>query len=300
MATPQDILEERIERIENIPGRFISKVGATQQELYNELIIILSKLGMDGDNIQLNAANMIRLDALMEEYYEVLRNGIYGSLVAGYIEQYDRQKALSITYNQLEFGFKGSLSADVVYNESRNRAMQLLMGDYFKTNFINVVRDSVVTDINGRASFTQMRTNLFELFSGKERLPLMQHWVNQIASDSYSMADRAYNNEVANDLGLVFGVYAGGLISDSREFCVQRDSKYFHIREVMSWANIEQWQGRYRRTTPQNIADVLGGYNCLHVFAYRSIVNVPKDVIERNIDNGNYKPTAKERELLGI
>ena len=98
----------------------------------------------------------------------------------------------------------------------------------------------------------------------------------------------------------MFGQYAGGLIKDSRQFCVERDGKFYHLKEVQSWGNIQQWQGRYRRTNEQNIVEWLGGYNCKHVFAFRSLASVPMDVILRNMENGNYTPSRVERELLQL
>jgi hypothetical protein len=174
------------------------------------------------------------------------------------------------------------------------------LGDDFKTNFINVIRDQVIQNIEGGANFTELKDNLYKLYSKTDVLPQMQRYISQVSYDLLSVADRSYSNTRANELGLEFGVYSGGLIKDSRPFCVERAGKYFHMLEVESWASIPQWKGRFRNTTPQNIIQWLGGYNCQHVFIHRSLINVPKSVIERNIANGNYNPSNIEIQQLGL
>jgi hypothetical protein len=289
MATSGEILSERINRVENIPDRFISRAAATQAQLFNELLTILESLGLGREGgVTTSAADLARIDALIDQYYQRVRQGEYGGLVAGFIDQMQKQQQLNAQYYEVEFGLTpGALSASV-YQQSRQKALRQLLGDDFKTNFINVIRDQVVQSVEAGASFTQMRSDLFPLFTDGERLGQLHNWISQVTRDIFSVFDRAYNNSVAVELDLEFGQYAGGLVKDSRKFCTDRAGKFYHVKEVESWAS-EEWQGKYRRTNARNILDWLGGYNCMHLFAYRSIINVPDYVIERNIASGNYK-----------
>ena len=112
----------------------------------------------------------------------------------------------------------------------------------------------------------------------------------QIAYDSIATADRAYTSAVAEDLGNDWFYYAGGLLKTSREFCIERHNQYYHFKEVESWAGLN-WDGKMENTTPQNIWENLGGYNCNHAIIPVSIDQVPKSVLKRNINSGNYVPT---------
>lgn len=300
MATTNEIFTERISRIETIPDRFINRVGATQAQLFNELLTLLEGLGLSGGQLELNAANLQLVDDLIQQYYLRLQQGEYGSLVSGFLNQMDRQKNLNDEYFLLEFDTRPGTISNAVHNASRQKALRQLLGDDFKTNFINVVRDQVIQSIEGQASFQQLRNDLFGLFTDTDqRLGVLHNWASQTSRDSFSVADRAYNNAVGRELELEFIQYAGGTVRDSREFCVERAGQFYHVLEVESWSTL-QWQGKYRNTTPSNMLDWLGGYNCMHVAAYRSLIRVPRAVIERNIANGNYQPSQRDRELLSL
>lgn len=301
MATADELLKKRIDRIENIPDRFINKVAATQSELFGELLVVLEQLGLsDNNELILSAANLNRVDTLLNQYYERVKQSPYGSLVSGFIKQIDEQKAVNDEYFSIEFNATAGAQATAVFNQSRQKALRQLINDDFKTNFINVIRDQVIGSVEAKASFTQLRNDLFGLFTDTDqRLGVLHNWASQVSRDLFSVSDRAYNNAVGDELELEFIQYAGGLVKDSRQFCVERDNKFFHIAEVRGWASLD-WQGRYRRTTESNIVDWLGGYNCMHTAAYRSLANVPTEVIQRNIENGNYKPSQREKELLSL
>jgi hypothetical protein len=301
MPTADEILSERLNRIENIPDRFISKAAATQSELFSELLVILEKLGLSNDNrLVLSSANLEQVDNLLNQYYQRIKQGSYGALVSGFIQQLYDQKGLNDEYFSIEFGVTGSAQSQAVFQQSRQKALRQLINDDFKTNFINVIRDQVIGSVEAKASFSQLRNDLFGLFTDTDqRLGVLHNWTSQVSRDLFSVSDRAYNNAVGDELGLQFIQYAGGLVKDSRPFCVERDNQYYHVNEVRSWA-VQDWQGRYRRTTESNIVDWLGWYNCMHTAAYRSLASVPLEVIQRNIENGNYTPSKTERELLNL
>jgi hypothetical protein len=46
MPTPKELLDKRIDRVENIAERFILKAASTQEELFTELLVILEELGL--------------------------------------------------------------------------------------------------------------------------------------------------------------------------------------------------------------------------------------------------------------
>lgn len=301
MPTPAELLAERLERIESIPDRFINKAAATQSELFSELLVILEQLGLSNQGeLLLSAANLEQVDNLLNQYYQKVKQGSYGALVSGYIQQLDKQKSISDEFFKIEFDTGPKAQSQAVFNQSRQKALRQLINDDFKTNFINVIRDQVIGSVEAKASFSQLRNDLFGLFTDTDqRLGVLHNWTSQVSRDIFSVTDRSYNNAVGEELELQFVEYAGGLVKDSRPFCVEREGQIFHINEVRAWAALD-WQGKYRRTSESNIIDWLGGYNCMHTAAYRSLINVPREVIERNIANGNYKPSQAERELLKL
>ena len=298
--TPNQILSKRLDRIETIPNKFIDAVNASQPQLYAELMEILSMLNVTSGELVLDQANLLLVDELMNEYYLRLRNGKYGGQVSWLLNEMQIQKGLIDDFTKLSYNAIASAQSQAVFASSTLTASRSLLGDDFKTGFINVIRDQVNTAIEGQANFNEFRSGLLQMFNNDERDGQILNWVKQVTNDRFAGADRNYTVAIGNELGLEFVQYVGGLLQDSRDFCIERDKKYYHINEVYKWGDISQWQGRYRNTTPDNITQWLGGYNCKHSIAFVSAINVPKVDIERNIKNGNYKPSDREKELLGI
>lgn len=58
--------------------------------------------------------------------------------------------------------------------------------------------------------------------------------------------------------------YEGGLIADSREFCVQRDGQEFWVYQGKEWNNLE-WKGKIPGV---DFFVQVGGYNCRHWLVY--------------------------------
>jgi hypothetical protein len=90
---------------------------------------------------------------------------------------------------------------------------------------------------------------------------LAQKYYKRWTHDIYSQYERVAANEVRITLGLRFAVYQGGLIRDSRSFCIQRNDKCYSENEIKKWKNLN-WIGK-----PESGYDAitdLGGYNCRH------------------------------------
>lgn len=183
----------------------------------------------------------------------------------------------------------------------------------FYTPIIEVLNSGVSTGAGFSETVKSLR--LFveggEVAGGTVVEGKLLRYVKQMASDSFALSDRTYNNNVSAELGLEFYLYSGGLIEDSRDFCKARNGRYFHEKEIEQWVagggtsegnpepNVE-WQGQYRGTNSASIFSVCGGYNCKHTLMPVSTAAVPVDVLRRNLDAGNLVLNEKQREILGL
>ena len=113
------------------------------------------------------------------------------------------------------------------------------------------------------------------------------------------MEDNRENPEpIEKSLGQEFYMFTGGLIDGTRKFCREKDGKYFHFKEIMDWAK-EDWEGKHPETNEENIFKYVGGFcaagdineQCTHALVPMSLILVPRDVLERNIKKGYYKPS---------
>jgi hypothetical protein len=107
------------------------------------------------------------------------------------------------------------------------------------------------------------------------------------AYDLYQQYDRSYNGSVADQLGLNYFLYQGGLIGDSRDFCVCHNNKVWSREEAETWRDWTPSQGVYPagyKIKQKNIYAVpsylgypgyqplvdFGGYRCRHSIGYIS------------------------------
>lgn len=117
----------------------------------------------------------------------------------------------------------------------------------------------------------------------------LANYASQVAYDAISQGDRAYSNAIAEEGKYEWYLYSGTDQENSRPFCEERKGKYFHFKEIEAWADLN-WQGKADGTNAQTIFILAGGYRCIDSILPVSIAVVPEEVIQRNIQNGNYNP----------
>ena len=119
----------------------------------------------------------------------------------------------------------------------------------------------------------------------EEKIGALERQFNRFAYDSYQQYDAAYNKNLANEFGMKYFIYQGGLIKDSRDFCVCHDGKVWSIEETLTWmdwvpADCEYPEGYEVKQKDINSKpsymgyagyDPLvdrGGYNCRHILGF--------------------------------
>lgn len=110
-------------------------------------------------------------------------------------------------------------------------------------------------------SLTKLRSDIKGLIQGSpDKLGLVESHYDRFAKDTFAVFDRSYNNIIADEVGLDHALYQGGLVADSRDFCIERDGLVWTREEIASWADLS-FQGKPDSYDP--FID-LGGFNCRH------------------------------------
>lgn len=78
--------------------------------------------------------------------------------------------------------------------------------------------------------------------------------------DTFQQVDRTFANDMAIGLDLNYALYSEGLMTTSRQFCIDRVGKVFTRAEIEGWKKLD-WQGKPADYDP--FVDV-GGHNCTH------------------------------------
>lgn len=275
-------------RIDNIVTQALSvfdkQVTKTQRELFNQLELMLKKLDLDGDGYILqNARNRKILSQFGTTFEKAFRSsGYYESLnelpkaVAGISEE------TAAYFNFLKSGF----TIDARYLKSLQlQTISQLEGMLANEGLELMVKQPILEilnqNINTGAAYRDMLTQVRSFVLGDAELQgKLQRYAGQITSDTLFNFSRGLQTAISAAANLEFVMYLGGLVKDSRDFCIERSNKFFHRKEVESWAD-EEWAGKRNGTTPSTIFIYAGGYRCQHQIIAVSEAIVPSEVIER-------------------
>ncbi len=132
------------------------------------------------------------------------------------------------------------------------------------------LRDFVVESFATKqtlADFTRGMKNLIEGSSETEGA-LRNYW-RQYAYDSYNAVREVSNLHYANELGLEWFVYTGGVIQTTRRFCEKRNRKVFSRKEAEGWVNDPDLIDKATKNQYKPLID-RGRYNCRHFIMWIS------------------------------
>ena len=302
MPTPKifDIVREKERRYTTVPDAFITSVEKNQVNVYKSLEELLFNMEVSEGTFVLSDKNLAIINQVDTIANNQLFNDEYKDSLTEYLRQYKVQTDLTNKYyTELNVGFGEIDPVNTVITSQRN-ALELLGQDAFTQNFTTPLKDLLNQSVTGQATLQETIQTVRLLTLGNDDLDsrILSH-AKRVAYDAFAVSDRTYTNAVANQLQLEFYLYFGGEIDDTREFCAERLGKYFHKKEIEGWGDGKRccgleypkggtWQGRNSATNKTTIFTLAGGYNCKHSILPVGINRVPKEVIERNINNGNY------------
>jgi hypothetical protein len=139
----------------------------------------------------------------------------------------------------------------------------LLNETIVKADYLREVKVKLLNSINrGDITIGQLINDFKGTIAGNtERQGTVESWFRTAAFDTFANVDRMVANDTATDLGLNWGVFSGGIIKTTRQFCRCRNGIVYTREKIASWKDLD-FTGK-----PQNYDPFtdLGGYNCRHV-----------------------------------
>ncbi len=311
------LLKRKLDRLEIVPSRFSESVLKSQKEIFAEVRIILEAFDRDPEGRILTSEKNIKLiNDLKVSLKRVLYQSEYLESVREFAKEIDNQADINKALFSMTVDYGESAITASLIKQSKTTAVDALLGGSMDSVFYNPVIAVINNAVSTNSGIVETTKALRLVVEGGESNGSvidgrLLRYSKQIASDSFAISDRTYNNQVSDELGLMFGRYVGGVIEDTRAFCKARNSQFYHKKEVESWVVDAEstegnpspnghWQGQFRGTNSGSIFNLCGGYNCKHTFMPVSIAAVPKDVIQRNLDSGNLTLDDKEKSVLGL
>lgn len=290
-----DILQQKEDRLENIPAALAEKTEAEQKKILKELIRLLDSLERDGGKISLTTPNIAKIQEISELLTRYIFDSTdYTEALTEFAKEFNVQAGLNQSVIR---EVAGSFEDKEVYvknlQQSQKQAIELLGVSGVNDSFIQPMKEILQASITGGATFADTVNTLSDYVLGtKEKEGAMLHHVKQVAFDAFAFADRQYLYIVSNDLGFEYYQYFGGKIADSRYFCAVRSNNIYHKKEVEEWGEKPSlWNasagspyhggGRIAATNKMTIFTFCGGYNCRHQIVPVAVSSVPKSVINR-------------------
>ena len=314
MALPKrlaDILRLKNERLESVPDAFTNAMVQAQRGILAELVAALGTLDRNGQFITLSSSNLIRVEEisnLLEQLFTSQSD--YVDAVTALAGEFDEQALLNDSYfKEVDIDFTVPTIAEEVFLTRKAGALDMFLGDGVKGNVSARIRQQIVSAVTSGASYSDTLTGLRELIEGSDgKDGLLVRYSRQITSDAFAITDRSYTDVIREERGYEWFLYSGGRMDTTRCFCGERNGRFFHLKEIQHWGagkgvgrcltKSGLWDGAFDGTNSQNIFVYAGGYNCNHSIQPVSVFAVPQTDVQRNIDNGNYEPSAVEAGLL--
>lgn len=101
------------------------------------------------------------------------------------------------------------------------------------------LKKSIIQNITGQQSLADFKKSIKEKIVGSDQVTGgFERYYRQYAYDVYQEYDRAYGKQMADEFGLNYALYQGGLIGDSRDFCRDHENHVYTREEV---ANFGKW-----------------------------------------------------------
>jgi len=287
--TPKALAERIDGLIVDADATFARRVISVESKLYNDLSTVLKFVDVDENGyIKQNAGNRQVLRAGQKQFDQTIRESGYQGAVEGALRTIPAIDAANEAYfESVASAFKPNRQFIAsIQGQAIETVNSYLLQDGVRAQ-VKIPLDQILNqNINTGGSFSGMLEQVRTFVKGKEDLDgRLLSYSRGILKDTLFQYARAYQNSVTDDLGLVWYLYSGGIMDKSRPFCIARFGKYFHQKEIESWADLD-WAGKNPLTTKSSIFILLGGYNCTHqpIPVHESIV--PAEDIARAREAG--------------
>jgi len=149
------------------------------------------------------------------------------------------------------------------------------------------IKTFISKSVTGQIDTKEFISGLSNIISGDQGPGALEKQYQRYAYDLYQQYDAAYNSTLADEFGMRYFIYQGGLIDESRDFCAAHNNKVWSREEAEDWTTWTPSLGEYpagyeiKSKAPYEVPSYLGypgyvpvvdrgGYNCRHMLGWIS------------------------------
>lgn len=277
--TLSQLIKNKIASLEDEPDEFIDVVNKQNEALFNAVLKLLDGLEKDGEMIVVSSKNAAVIEQVNELLKKTLFESEYLEGLKKFVGSFSTQAGMINDIFAEQFDFEPKDIYTNLLKSSQRATLQFLDDDAIGKAVFEPLQKNLLTDVYSGGKYSDMVKGLKEYILGNDELdPKLTSYVKRYARDSMAIFDNTYTQLIAKDVEIELWEYAGGLVKDSREFCIQRHGNVYTKEEIKSWAS-KDWKGKNAATDENTIFSYRGGWGCLHSFIPRDPNFVEKSEI---------------------
>lgn len=303
-TTPAEKFNKITKEADQAVKKFNEKIPAAQRATYEELMLQLKRLDLNGGNIKATVANLKIIQSIKNRLTRIILNDEYLGDVKEFVASFNEVAKLQNEYwKSVESKFKPTALLREIRLAAISDTVTQLTDSGIGANISDVLTDILRQNITGGGSYKALQNQLLEALTDTNRSDgLLTRYSKQITNDSIQQYNRQYTQQVAAGLGMEWYAYQGSDIKGTRPFCdALTDIRYFHQSEVPRLLRAEDLyymkdgkrtkvpiyartglpHGLIEGTNAENFFIRAGGYNCGHSIRPVPERNVPIEVRDR-------------------
>lgn len=264
--TPEQ-LESRIQdNLDSVNEEFMEKVDESQEELLALLLLLTGRLKYDGDEVANVQQNYAIVNSIMLAVENAMARGKYFEALTFYRDKLEEQFQLIRDYFE-SIGEDMSSQEIEAIEEQQNALERSALESLTQVDaaVYSPIRNALILAIAGAGTRSVLEDSFREIVVGNSlRKGRLFVFANTLSDTLFTSITRSLVSSFSRAFGFTKFRYAGGLIKDSRDFCIARNGGVYNVDTIRSWADIPTWQGKIPNTTKTTIFFYLGGYRCRH------------------------------------
>ncbi len=280
-------LDTLVKGLDEYPDEFTNAIGRVQVRVLDEILPLFDALELDElGNVLANTNNYAISNDITRNLERIVSESGYREALNKLGADMAKQRAVTDSLYRIILEESVSFAEfNTVFTNTRQTALRLL-GEGAISNFSTQLTGAVETAISSSSRYTQIITSIRNTVTGNADVDgVLFKYAKQNAKDAFAIQNRVYSEQINKKYGIQWYRYSGANMDTTRPFCLERQGKFFHEKEVQSWAG-KTWQGKNGNTNTATIFSYLGGYNCNHYLAATPVDKVPAEYISAAISKG--------------
>lgn len=287
-------MEELIKQLNDAVERFNKALSIIQSDVLAEIELIIKDIKVSNGVIVQDISNLKKINQIKEAIDRVVISPEYQQRVIEFGKAFN-------TVSDIQAGYFASILEQYTSPRILEEVKKLAIEDTvaalteagIQANITDKLAEMLKVNIESGARYSDMVKEIRTFIQGnQETLGAMERYAGQVTTDAINQYSATYNKIVSDDLGLEWFVWAGSLVSDSRDLCERLVAKkYIHKSEIPAIVKgkIDGKQipiykktglpyGMIPGTNASNFQVRRGGYRCNHLLMPVPAERVPEEI----------------------